>query len=188
MWAFYSTGVESSLEYNRSLPMHTWWMKSDCHEASIMFLWMSFQLINASYVFSFGGSFRENVFMNKSLTVCWCAFNFGLLYLVIAPPGLITCLFRTNCDDYTSRRVRIIGLNLLSFSASGGPFHSKRNSNVFSLEWKVRFLLLNAMNTLVNIFVAKYVLSGPIYKYFRERYFSANTRGRQRPRDAPCVE
>mmetsp|Transcript_48039 Transcript_48039/g.120276 ORF Transcript_48039/g.120276 Transcript_48039/m.120276 type:complete len:549 (-) Transcript_48039:314-1960(-) len=158
-----------ALETSKSYPIWAWWMKSDNYETACLTLWLGFQLINAALIFSFGGMFRENVFKNRQLTLWWAGLNLGLLYCMFAGPNMLTCLFRLNCDDATSRATVVPFLPRISFMGRGGPFYGPDGHNIFPWSWKAMFLLLNACNVLINIVFYKYVMLGAPAQYYRQK-------------------
>eukprot|EP00922_Rhytidocystis_sp_ex-Travisia-forbesii_P001999 GHVS01002813.1.p1 GENE.GHVS01002813.1~~GHVS01002813.1.p1 ORF type:complete len:209 (+),score=23.72 GHVS01002813.1:217-843(+) len=158
-WQMRASGIPSAKSYNDKIPLYAWWMRSDSIEASCGFLWVAFQLVNAAFVFSFGGMFRRHVFDNKALTVIWLLLNSLLVWLVISPPSLFTCFFRVNCTDEIARSLSLPGKWLAGLSAatSGSSMNSINKHNVMSTAWRVKFLAITWMNVIANISIAKYI-------------------------------
>lgn len=116
--AFYSP--YDSLELG--VPGHEWQKKGDNYDCEIAFLFLALQLATSAFVLSFGAEYRRNVLYNVPLTITYILALAFFAALVWGGPSDFTCMFRVNCDSYTSQRMYVAGVQELSTGNLGGCF------------------------------------------------------------------
>lgn len=79
--------------------MSKWWLLGDSYEGEILGIVCLFQFVNAAAVFNFGHWFRRAWYRNYWLVVIWSLFISLILYVTLADPNWVGCLFRINCGD-----------------------------------------------------------------------------------------
>eukprot|EP01069_Polyplicarium_translucidae_P001636 Polyplicarium_translucidae@DN1750_c0_g1_i2.p1 len=158
---------KNAREWNQQFPSFAWWSRADNYEAATIFIWGATQLVNAGFLFSFGGEFRKNVFRNVMLTALCGSLQCVFLYLTVGGPSAFTCIFRTNCDNATSSSFKNGVLAVVSRVGEGLPFHGEGGDNIFPLKWKMVLSLLCLLNSLVNMAVDRLIINGPPAAYYR---------------------
>jgi magnesium-transporting ATPase (P-type) len=73
-------------------------LMSDNYETTVVFLMVVIQMISASIFFSFGHEYRQAWYRNITFVVLAVAYSFLHIYVTLVP-GLVSCLFRINCDN-----------------------------------------------------------------------------------------
>eukprot|EP00914_Ancora_sagittata_P008833 GHVO01017107.1.p1 GENE.GHVO01017107.1~~GHVO01017107.1.p1 ORF type:complete len:1305 (+),score=265.43 GHVO01017107.1:115-4029(+) len=156
-----------ALDWNQQFPGYAWWIRADNHYTPSVFVWALTQLVNIGFNYSVGGDFRRNVFTNTLLVSVWTFFNALVIYLIFGGPSAITCLFRINCDDATSRATNNVILGFLSCAGGGMPFHGEAGHNVFTFSWKLTLFGITYLNSAVNVLIDRFILRGAPGKYYR---------------------
>jgi hypothetical protein len=73
-------------------------LMSGNYETTVVFLMVVIQMISASIFFSFGHEYRQAWYRNITFVVLAVAYSFPHIYVTLVP-GLVSCLFRINCDN-----------------------------------------------------------------------------------------
>jgi cation-transporting ATPase 13A3/4/5 len=104
------------------IPAHEWPKKGDNFDCAVTFLVLATQLITAGYAGCLGAEHRQNILRNWKLTLAFVCFIGLMVILVIGGPSETHCIFRTNCDNYTSRKMYVPFVQEFSSGNVGGCF------------------------------------------------------------------
>jgi cation-transporting ATPase 13A3/4/5 len=107
---------------NINIPAHEWPKKGDNFDCAVTFLVLATQLLTAGYAGCLGAEHRSSLFKDIPLTLCYIAILMVLVFMVIGGPTDFHCIFRTNCDNKTSRQMYVPLLQHFSAGNVGGCF------------------------------------------------------------------
>lgn len=107
---------------NLDISAHEWPKKGDNFDCAVTFLVLTTQLVTAGYAGCIGAEHRQSIFRNWKLNLGFWSCMVLLVVLVIGGPSETHCIFRTNCDNYTSRKMYVPFVQELSAGNVGGCF------------------------------------------------------------------
>lgn len=104
------------------IPAHEWPKKGDNFDCAVTFLVLATQLVTGGYAACLGAEHRQNILRNWKLTLAYVSCMVLFMCLVIGGPTNLHCIFRTNCDNYTSRKMYVPFVQEFSAGNVGGCF------------------------------------------------------------------
>jgi cation-transporting ATPase 13A3/4/5 len=115
------------------VPSHEWQKKGDNFECGVAFFFLSMQLPTACFIYSHGAEHRMSPLRNIPLAVSYLLIIIVLFCVLWGGPSPLSCVFRVNCDSYTSNRMYVPGVQEFSTGNIGGCFLGPQ-----LMEWKNR--------------------------------------------------
>ncbi|MCO5602074.1 hypothetical protein L7F22_056201 [Adiantum nelumboides] len=77
-----------------------WWTLGDNWESTVLFFTMYFQFITCAFVFTFGSSFRKNVFCNWVIMVSYGSLMILMSLVLLLPPSGFTSLWHVASEQF----------------------------------------------------------------------------------------
>jgi cation-transporting ATPase 13A3/4/5 len=113
------------------VPSHEWQKKGDNFECGVAFFFLTMQLPTVCYIYSHGAEQRVSPLRNIALTVMYVLIMLVLFCVLWGGPSDLSCVFRVNCDSYTSMRMYVPVVQEFSTGNIGGCFLGPQ-----LLEWR----------------------------------------------------
>ncbi|EGZ11144.1 hypothetical protein PHYSODRAFT_337897 [Phytophthora sojae] len=125
-----------------------WWLLSDNHMATILFVSIIFQQHTAAWTFSFGSIYRQPIWRNYVLLAFFAVVMALDLYLLLGEPSIVTDRFRI------SSSTNVVGLPDIPMPMS----------------FRLKYLGMILGNIFTCILFEYVVVLGPVRSYFRNKY------------------
>lgn len=174
-----------------------WWLKGDNYEAAVVGIIVLFQLMSCAFIFNFGFDYRRRWYRNYWLIGFFVIFFIYGSAILLTDPSGFSCLYRINCGDWSllKRWGQLGKINKLYEQPSTVPtgcecneqidysstceseyvdckndiFNQTYHHNIMPFYFRIYIFIIICSNIILGITFEKFLLVGPIRRYFRKR-------------------
>jgi cation-transporting ATPase 13A3/4/5 len=149
-----------------NVDMTRWWELADNYEASLISIFIIFQIFSAAAAINIGSRYRQGSFKNWTFVAIYIVCTCFICYIILADPNPIGCLFRINCG--TKESLLSLGYTV-NFNAPA-VYHSEFGHNVFPRHFRNWILGVCALNLFVLLLWEGLVIQGPVRRWLARKW------------------
>ncbi|KAL3676685.1 hypothetical protein R1sor_026633 [Riccia sorocarpa] len=139
-----------------------WWTLGDNWESTVLFFTMYMQYITSAFIFSFGSSFRKNVFFNYFLMVAYWGLVIFVSVLLLLPHSQFTELWHVSSEQFNSPNPDNSVWSM--YQETGGQ---PSPPMPFSFRFRLWWLILG--NICAIVIWQKVIAEGPVARYVAKK-------------------